>query len=339
MLYVGIISRIFVHGLFTPLKGLGGVKSYARLLATGTQCPTCLRHYTTDVKLCRDLKYSTTCRRPLLSDPGALPNPVLFCAPTLQAFGPLSLSTMRWGGRLPRSLIACTISCTMAARPALTFFDRWARIRASFSCVCLPLCHLRCAAQIWREGLSTGFCVCQSDQGRALPEGLPGRLRRMACPGTQRPQEYSSICSDRGETVAELLDFSAVRLLPPSSWSTDSVLVCIGCMGFRLRQALPRQRFEFSHRCAREDCSVCISLTACLVLFVSSDFLEQGFRPTACWASACMRSHPPDTAFLAAWSCHVLQGPIRVSAGKPFCHQSTYHRPLPAGRSIPALEW
>ena len=338
MLYVGIISRIFVHGLFTPLKGLGGVTSCARLLATGTQCPTCLRHYTTDVKLCRDLKYSTTCRRPLLSDPGALPNPVLFCAPTLQAFGPLSLSTMSWSGRLPRSLIACTISCTMAARPALTFFERWARIRASFSCVCLPLCHLRCAAQIWREGLSQAFACASPIKGELCRKVCQADFAEWFCPGTQRPQSTARYVRTGGRLSRNCsTSLLSVCCLPPvglrivswfalDAWDSDSDRLSPGNDLNFLTDVL-------------EGCSVCISLTACLVLFVSSDFLEQGFRPTACWASACMRSHPPDTAFLAAWSCHVLQGPIRVSAGKPFCHQSTYHRPLPAGRSIPALEW
>ena len=41
-----------------------------RRLASGSQCPTCLRHYPTPVQLCRHLRHSRACRQPLLSRGG-----------------------------------------------------------------------------------------------------------------------------------------------------------------------------------------------------------------------------------------------------------------------------
>ena len=74
-----------------------------RSLADGLQCQCCLKHFATNVRLCRHLRNSVNCRRSLLGKlhrvsplPGIgsrkAPKEHLHCAPTLQAAGPRPLT-------------------------------------------------------------------------------------------------------------------------------------------------------------------------------------------------------------------------------------------------------
>ena len=76
----------------------------ARSLAAGNQCPGCLRHYASNIRLCRHLHHSAHCRKFLTGQqdrvhpqPGQgskqTPKEHLLCTPTLQALGPLQACT------------------------------------------------------------------------------------------------------------------------------------------------------------------------------------------------------------------------------------------------------
>ncbi|CAE7570985.1 CPK1, partial [Symbiodinium necroappetens] len=140
-----------------------------RSLVEGLQCPQCLRHFATHVRLCRHLRHSATCRRPLLSNshrnapvPGIgsrkAPKEHLFCAPTLQAAGP---KTFVIGDPVEDEVdrpAAEVLDCLdlLDFDGLGTHFDPdtiWNRIRQAFSCVCLPVRRLQVTAQVWMERL------------------------------------------------------------------------------------------------------------------------------------------------------------------------------------------
>ena len=140
-----------------------------RSLAEGLQCQHCLRHFATNVRLCRHLRHSAVCRRTLLGNgrrttpaPGIgsrkAPKEYLFCAPALQAAGP---QLPHEGGWIEDELdrpAAEVLDCL-----AHIDFDGigqdfdpdivWTRIRQAFSCTCLPARRLHVTACVWHEHL------------------------------------------------------------------------------------------------------------------------------------------------------------------------------------------
>ena len=146
-----------------------GRRDEVRSLADGLQCPCCLKHFATNVRLCRHLRHSATCRSTLLTNhmrvnplPGIgsrkAPKEHLHCAPTLQAAGPTQPAP---NGCIEDELnrpAAEVLDCL-----ALLDFDglsrrfdpeiAWDRIGQAFSCVCLPHKRLRVTAQAWQERL------------------------------------------------------------------------------------------------------------------------------------------------------------------------------------------
>ena len=220
-----------------------------RSLAAGLQCQHCLRHFATNVRLCRHLRHSAACRRTLLGTgrrivpvPGIgsrkAPKEHLFCAPTLQAAGPQPLARGDWiDDELDRPA-AEVLDCL-----AHIDFDGighdfdpdvvWTRIRQAFSCICLPAKRLHVTACVWYEHLSQ--LTHAPNAGSPLYTFLLHAARWvqnadfaewLAPDPTERPNTISTF-RDSGDSLG-LLDFSGFRLPPLQPWTKDHVLVCVG---------------------------------------------------------------------------------------------------------------
>ena len=220
----------------------------ARRLAAGSQCPVCLRHYASHVRLCRHLHHSTPCRnfRTAHKDwippqPGQgskkAPKEYLLCAPALQALGPVPAQICTEVDHELERPSAEVLDCL-----SLLEFDdldlhkepdeTWERIRASFSCVCLPLKRLRLTAEVWKDRV-----LCQTTQGHTGPntwfllraaewtlcadfaEWLAPNPRCRATPPHTFRQGLTSLA------VLEVQWISIPCLLP---WTVDHVVVCVG---------------------------------------------------------------------------------------------------------------
>ena len=220
-----------------------------RSLAEGLQCQHCLKHFATNVRLCRHLRHSTACRRTLLGQgrritpvPGIgsskAPKEHLFCAPTLQAEGPQLTIKGEWiDDELDRPA-AEVLDCL-----AHIDFDGigqdfdpdvvWARVRQAFSCICLPVRRLHVTACVWHAHL--GQKASDPTDGSPLITFLLQAAHWvtgvdfadwLAPEPAGRPHTHSTF--RHSELNLGLLDFSGVRLPAPLSWTADHVLVCIG---------------------------------------------------------------------------------------------------------------
>ena len=132
-------------------------------------CPACLQHYSSNIKLSRHIRYSVRCRSQLLAanhrtapEPGIrsrkAPDDGLCLLPTLQAEGPRPL-------QLPTRIDVESDRPSAEVLDCLAHLDfdgslehcseeaTWARIRRSFSCVCLQTGRIRATALCWREHL------------------------------------------------------------------------------------------------------------------------------------------------------------------------------------------
>ncbi|CAE6922405.1 unnamed protein product [Symbiodinium sp. CCMP2456] len=116
-----------------------------RYITEGTQCPHCLRHYATNVRV------------------GSLkaPKEHLHCAPTLQASGP---SQPALNGpindemeRPSAELLECLSHIDYDSRAAeIPEEEFWERIRLSFSSVCLPMRRLHITLEVWDRSMQQG---------------------------------------------------------------------------------------------------------------------------------------------------------------------------------------
>ena len=152
----------------------------SRCLATGTQCPVCLQQYSSNVKLSRHIRYSVRCRSQLLAtnhrtapEPGTrsrkAPDDGLCLLPILQAEGPRPLQPTAIIDAEPDRPSAEVLDCLAhldfdGSLEHCTAEGTWARLRQSFSCVCLQSSRIRATAQCWREHLQHAV-----QQGRAGP--------------------------------------------------------------------------------------------------------------------------------------------------------------------------
>ena len=139
-----------------------------RRLTTGSQCPSCLKHFASAsaVKLGRHLKYSAACRSHLLAtgrrnapEPGIgsrkAPDDGLLLMPTLQAEGPHPRLEARFIDDEEERPSAEVLDCLAhldydGSLAQLGHAAFWDRIRVSFSCVCLQASRLRVTAICWR---------------------------------------------------------------------------------------------------------------------------------------------------------------------------------------------
>jgi len=146
----------------------------SRHVHLGTQCQSCLKHFTTHVKLCRHLRYSTSCRAKLrgagygcVVAPGhgskKAADPGKFQAPTLQAQGPvLPLEDGPWLDYLERPSIDI-LECLRLldyglSRECCTKDVAWSRVKTAFSASCEPVQRLHCTASAWQLELLEGYC-------------------------------------------------------------------------------------------------------------------------------------------------------------------------------------
>ena len=137
-----------------------GRHTVGRNILPGRQCQSCLRHFGTNLKLCKHLAYSSDCRRKLqhggfvctpepgqgstrAEDAGAAQ------APVLQAQGPLCPLHPEFGLDEEERPIAEVLDCV-----ALIDFDGeaevnhlWNRVHTAFSCVCASTSRLRRTAE------------------------------------------------------------------------------------------------------------------------------------------------------------------------------------------------
>ena len=163
----------------------------SRRLVNGTQCPICLKHFTSGVKLSRHVRYSSVCRRQLLStrerytpEPGVgsrcAPDDSLLLLPALHAEGPrpcpVHLDVESEEERPSAELVDCLAHLDFDGRLVrLPEEDFWARVRASFSCVCLlQLARLRITATVGRTHLQPIDRTCPWMLGPDGPYRLAG---------------------------------------------------------------------------------------------------------------------------------------------------------------------
>ena len=220
-----------------------------RSLTDGLQCPHCLRHFATNVRLCRHIRHSTACRRTLLGNrqrtaplPGIgsrkAPKEHLFCAPTLQAAGPHQREDVEWiEDELDRPAAEVLDCLAHIDYDGLGLnFDpdvAWARVRQAFSCVCLPVKRLQVTAQVWLERLSSG--ESGTTAGPILSAFLLRAAQWVTCADfaewlalqpTERPNNVSTF--RHSESNLSLLDFSGLCIPAIQPWTIDHVLVCVG---------------------------------------------------------------------------------------------------------------
>ena len=166
----------------------------SRCLATGTQCPACLQQYSSNVKLSRHIRYSVRCRSQLLAanhrttpEPGIrsrkAPDDGLCLLPILQAEGPRPL-------QLPPRIDAESDRPSAEVLDCLAHLDFdgglehcteeviWARIRLSFSCVCLQTSRIRATALCWRAHLQRAAHEERDDPALCFSPLPTGFVRR-----------------------------------------------------------------------------------------------------------------------------------------------------------------
>ena len=138
-----------------------GRRTLGRGILEGRQCQACMHQFATNLKLCKHLAYSTSCRHKLqvagfhcevgpgqgsarAEDPGAVQ------APVLQAEGPvLPLASDDWLDESDRP-IAEIVDCFSLLdfdSPDSTDEELWRRARLAFASVCAPTPRLRLTAE------------------------------------------------------------------------------------------------------------------------------------------------------------------------------------------------
>ena len=141
-------------------------KSHGRLasgrgLLTGHQCQHCLRHFGTNLKLCKHLAYSRACRHSLSAagfscapQPGQghrlVEDAGRSQAPVLQAEGPcLEPHRLDWLDAVERPIaeVMDCLSCLCEVEDHITDGELWRRLKLAFSCVCGDSPRLRITAQ------------------------------------------------------------------------------------------------------------------------------------------------------------------------------------------------
>ena len=157
----------------------------SRTIVAGTQCPICLKHYSSNVKLSRHVPYSKTCRGQLLAlgqrhhpEPGIRsrkgPDDSLHLGPPLQALGPMpaqrEIQLDEERDRPSAEVLDCLAHVTYdQAAESLPTQTIWSRLCLAFSCVCLPVSRLRETAHCWRSRLlSDGTLTGCPPDGRLL---------------------------------------------------------------------------------------------------------------------------------------------------------------------------
>ena len=220
-----------------------------RSLVDGLQCPICLKHFATNIRLCRHVRHTKAFRQSLLSGhhridplPGIgsrrAPKEFLYCAPTLQAAGP---KTFDIGDHIEDEIdrpSAEVLDCL-----ALLDFDglgrnldqdvAWDRIKQAFSCVCLPVKRLKVTAEVWYARIVWGTRDKEATSpfeaflGQAALWVMHANFVDWLVPtpeGRPNPPPAFRHCA----ASLALLDLTGVRIPVPQAWSQEHALVCVG---------------------------------------------------------------------------------------------------------------
>ena len=162
-------------------------KSHGRLakgrgLLEGRQCQSCLRHFGTNLKLCKHLEYSRDCRHKLCSAgyscdplPGQGHRSVEDAggsqAPVLQAEGPaLPPQELGWLDATARPVaeILDCLSHVCDGVAELSEAELWRRLHMAFSCVCAETDRLRLTAEAFVQHLRQSHSSSASMDGLVL---------------------------------------------------------------------------------------------------------------------------------------------------------------------------
>ncbi|CAE7575846.1 unnamed protein product [Symbiodinium sp. CCMP2592] len=144
-----------------------GRRMAGRGILPGLQCQACLRTYSSNVRLCRHLRYSHLCRAKLLSlghacaaEPGVGhrkdDDRAAGLCPVLPGSGPLCQFPQLPPVDQDMCPVAEVWDCLRlidfdASVEDLSEVELWERLRLSFSCVCAPTDRLRMTALSWIE--------------------------------------------------------------------------------------------------------------------------------------------------------------------------------------------
>eukprot|EP00439_Symbiodinium_sp_Y106_P054531 s5433_g7.t1 len=219
-----------------------------RGILVGTQCQACLRHFRTNVRLCRHLRFTPSCRLRLQQagfncdvEPGVgnrkAPDPGSSQAPVLQAQGPrlpLALSDIEEERRRPvAEILDCLCHLDYDGElQRLSDSELWQRLHAAFSCVCASTDRLRLTVFAWQHSLPAHSVLLQRRLQRCaewllqadfvgwlVPE--PERVTPQLCTFRDSAASLSLIDLSRvPHSTAHLTTDSSFCVVAPQSWES-----------------------------------------------------------------------------------------------------------------------
>ena len=219
-----------------------------RGILVGTQCQACLRHFRTNVRLCRHLRFTPSCRLRLQQagfncdvEPGVgnrkAPDPGSSQAPVLQAQGPrlpLALSDIEEERRRPvAEILDCLCHLDYDGElQRLSDSELWQRLHAAFSCVCASTDRLRLTVFAWQHSLPAHSVLLQRRLQRCaewllqadfvgwlVPE--PERVTPQLCTFRDSAASLSLIDLSRvPHSIAHLTTDSSFCVVAPQSWES-----------------------------------------------------------------------------------------------------------------------
>ena len=234
-----------------------------RGILQGSQCQACLRHFGTNVRLCRHLRFNPACRLRLVQS-GFLcsPEPGVgsrkeetgghLQAPVMQAQGPLLqmplLDIHEERQRPIAEILDClshldfdgTVGCASDE-------ELWRRIRDSFSCVCASTDRLRVTVETW-NGLLSGYPSPARERLEVCADWLrQADLVEWLVPDPKSAQQPVYTFKDSLDSLA-MLDVSQVRLpSQPSAHNCTVIVVAPGSWGHRADATFWKSALLFSH--------------------------------------------------------------------------------------------
>ena len=213
-----------------------------RGLLQGSQCQACLRHFRTNVRLCRHLRFTPSCRLKLQQagyacelEPGVgsrrAPDPAGSQAPVLQASGPcmpLQFTDIVEERQRPvAEILDCLLHMDFDGHLATCSSEElWSRIRLSFSCVCASTDRLRHTVRAWAQVVDDTPIDLRCRLRPCLERLSQTDLVQWLVPVPLTPTPRFTTFRD-GELTLSMLDKSTVRL-PPSAPSDNDLVVVAG---------------------------------------------------------------------------------------------------------------
>ena len=232
-----------------------------RGILPGRQCQSCLRHFGTNLKLCKHLAYSSDCRHKLqhggftcAPGPGQgntrAEDAAAVQAPVLQAQGPLWPLQPAYGLDEEERPVAEVLDCM-----ALIDFDGevgadslWSRVHTAFSCVCASTSRLRFTAELLLRQARAGSVFSHDTRSAILPilEWIVSAdIVEWLVPSPDHVESSLGSFKDR-ELVLSLLEVSDIPfpapegvpaspvyfLVGPSRWSKELDSVYPNCLVF-----------------------------------------------------------------------------------------------------------